>query len=230
MDAARQRYQQRIPAHYTWWLHIAIDVSLAGGTIAFALSRLRPLAGHELLAVPIAFLAANVAEYFLHRYPMHRPIPPRYVYERHAVIHHSYFTDASMGLESMRDLRWVLFPAFTVPLLVVAMLPIASAVGALVSPNAGWLTLAVTAAYYVLYEFLHTAYHLPPESFLGRLAPIRYLRRLHRDHHNPLLMDRYNFNVTFPICDAIFSTWWPPMASRRDTREETEQGAVAREG
>jgi len=36
---------------------------------------------------------------------------------------------------------------------------------------------------------------------------MRTLRRLHTTHHDPRYMQRHNFNITFPICDAIFGTY-----------------------
>ena len=201
-NTARERYLSLTPAHYTWWLHLTIDLGLPALIIAFAISQIDALTAAEALALPIGFLAANIGEYLLHRYPMHRPLWPRMAYDRHAVVHHSVFTHESMGLDSMRDLRWILFPAFTVPGLVLLMIPIAWSVGALVSTNAGWLALIVMASYYSLYEFLHTAYHLPTESWLGRRRLIAYLRRVHQTHHDPTLMSRWNFNVTFPVTDA----------------------------
>jgi len=207
MKDARARHAAEIPAHYRWALHALCDVAFAAAVIAFAVSRLQDLTWTESLALPIGFLWANVGEYFLHRYPMHRPLwPLRFAYDRHAVIHHTVFTHEDMGMRSPRELRWVLFPAFTVPGLVIGMLPIAFAVGSLVTPNAGWLTLVVTASYYLLYEFLHTAYHLPPGAWLARRPAIAFLRKLHQTHHHPSLMARANFNVTFPLSDALFGT------------------------
>ena len=149
-------------------------------------------------------------------------------YERHGVIHHSYFTHDSMGMDSMRDLRWVLFPAFSVPLLVVAMIPVATAVGTLVSTNAGWLTLMVTASYYAMYEFLHTAYHMPPSTWLGRRRVIALLRQVHRTHHDPELMTRANFNVTFPLTDALLGTWIREPISESATEEAALEAAAQR--
>jgi hypothetical protein len=222
MNAARARYASEIPAYYRWWLHISLDLLFAIGVIAFAVSRLENLTAVEALALPVGFVWANVGEYFLHRYPMHRPLGPiRYPYERHAVLHHSVFTHEDMGMRSPRELRWVLFPAFTVPGLIIGMLPIAALVGVLVTPNAGWLALVVTASYYLLYEFLHTAYHLPATSWLARRRLIAFLRTQHQTHHHPRLMARCNFNVTFPLTDSIIGTWQRtlPAASPREAGE-----------
>jgi sterol desaturase/sphingolipid hydroxylase (fatty acid hydroxylase superfamily) len=35
---------------------------------------------------------------------------------------------------------------------------------------------------------------------------LRALRRHHRAHHHPSSMTHWNFNITFPICDALFGT------------------------
>ena len=208
MNAARARYRDEIPGYYVWWLHAACDVVFALAVVLFAISRLENLTVIEACAVPVGFLWANVGEYFLHRYPMHRPMwPLRFAYDRHAVLHHSVFTHEDMGMRSPRELRWVLFPAFTVPGLVIGMLPVALAVGLLVTPNAGWLALVVTASYYLLYEFLHTAYHLPADTWLARRKAIAFLRKQHQTHPHPQLMTRCNFNVTFPLTDRLMGTW-----------------------
>jgi sterol desaturase/sphingolipid hydroxylase (fatty acid hydroxylase superfamily) len=230
VSAARARYYEQIPARYCWWLHAAIDVAFASAVIVFAVFRLENLSFLEALALPVGLLWANVGEYFLHRYPMHRPMwPLRFAYDRHAVIHHSVFTHEDMGMRSPRELRWVLFPAFTVPGLVIGMLPVAAAVGVLVSPNAGWLTLVVTATYYLLYEFLHTAYHLPADSWLARRRSIAFLRKQHQTHHHPQLMARCNFNVTFPITDALIGTWTRdvPASPRVRVNEPSAASPVA---
>ena len=56
------------------------------------------------------------------------------------------------------------------------------------------------------YELLHFAYHSEPGSWLGRLPGMSVLRRHHIAHHDRQLMTRYNFNITYPICDYLFGT------------------------
>jgi sterol desaturase/sphingolipid hydroxylase (fatty acid hydroxylase superfamily) len=60
--------------------------------------------------------------------------------------------------------------------------------------------------YVVSYEWLHLAYHLPADSFIGRRWLIARLRRHHALHHDPRLMQKWNFNVTFPIWDRVRGT------------------------
>jgi len=59
----------------------------------------------------------------------------------------------------------------------------------------------------VIYEWLHLSYHLPPESWIGRRALIRILKRHHAIHHEPRLMQRWNFNVTLPLWDRVRGTY-----------------------
>ena len=65
---------------------------------------------------------------------------------------------------------------------------------------------------------MHLAYHLPAQSFIGRLWLIQRLRELHRRHHDPRLMKRWNFNVTLPVFDLLYGTLWSPA----------REGAVAK--
>lgn len=54
--------------------------------------------------------------------------------------------------------------------------------------------------------FPDLSYHSPPDSWLGSLPGVAYLRAHHQIHHSQTLMGKYNFNITFPIADALFGT------------------------
>ena len=56
------------------------------------------------------------------------------------------------------------------------------------------------------YEILHLSYHLPPDSFVGSMPFVDRLRRHHFVHHDPGVMAKANFNITFPIFDALMGT------------------------
>src|SRR3569623_1249467 len=62
------------------------------------------------------------------------------------------------------------------------------------------------AGYYLMYEGLHTLSHIEDSPFLDRLPLVNTVRRMHVLHHNPEFMGTRNFNLTFPICDALFGT------------------------
>lgn len=208
---ARYRAQYRaeqIPSGYRGGRHLII--TFGGGTLVLLLCLLqleavRPL---EWLTVPLAFLYANLAEYVGHRFPMHRPFRGLgLVYKRHAGQHHRFFSDAAMQLDSLRDLRAVLFP----PLLVVFFfgafgVPVWFLLAWALSSNVAWLFIATGLFYFLNYELLHLAYHLPPEHWLARRGLVRRLQWLHRRHHDPALMTRVNFNISYPVCDWLFGT------------------------
>lgn len=161
----------------------------------------------ELSILPVGFLFANFAEYMGHRFSMHRPRFPRFVYRRHTIEHHSFFTHEQMSFDSRRDWKAVLFPAPVVLFFFVAFgLPGAALLVLLTTKNAALLFLATIFSYFLTYEWLHFSYHMDPESAVGRNPIVRRLRQHHQAHHDKALMAHYNFNITFPIFDWIFGT------------------------
>jgi hypothetical protein len=211
MDVARYREEYQateVPRFYDGRVHLAI--TFGGGIAAliaclWQLHGVRPL---EWLAVPLSLAYANLAEYLGHRFPMHRPFRGlALIYKRHAGQHHRYFTHEAMPIDGLRDLRAVLFP----PVLVVFFFglfatPVWFALAWLFSTNVAWLFVASGIAYFLNYEILHTAYHLPEGHWLARNALVRRLRWLHTIHHDPRQMASRNFNISYPLCDWLFGT------------------------
>ena len=162
----------------------------------------------EWLTVPLAFLYANLAEYLGHRGPMHHKT--RFlagIFQRHAVEHHSFFTNEAAIFETTRDYRAVLFP----PILMVFFFgAFAAPLGAILyfvaTPNVCFLFVLTAILYFLNYELLHFAYHSDPRSLIGRLPFVQSLRKHHIAHHDKRLMTRYNFNITYPVCDWLFGT------------------------
>ena len=169
---------------------------------------LEAVSWREWMVVPAALVYANLVEYVGHRWPMHRPFPGLgLIYKRHAGQHHRFFTHEAMPVESRRDFRALLFP----PVLVVFFFggfaaPVWFLLEAFVSANVAWLFVATGIAYYLNYEVLHTAYHLPESHWLARVGLVRRLRWLHQAHHDPRLMASRNFNITYPLGDWLFGT------------------------
>ena len=211
MDVAsyRKEYQAtEVPRGYDGRVHMAI--TFGGGTLAllFCLSRLQDVGPLEWLAVPVSLFYANLAEYLGHRFPMHRPFRALgLVYKRHAGQHHRYFTHEQMPIDGLHDLRAVLFP----PLLVVFFFglfatPVWFLLAWMVSADVAWLFVASGIAYFLNYEILHTAYHLPESHWLARIGLVKRLRWLHAIHHDPRQMASRNFNISYPVCDWLFGT------------------------
>ena len=210
--AFRAEQRSKWSAHYVGHLHLAFTSVVGWSAVLYALSRVQAPSGPELLTVPITLLYANAVEYFGHRGPMHHRRPLLgVVHRRHTLEHHRFFTEREMAVDSSRDFKMVLFP----PVLIVFFfglfaLPLGLLIAALLGLNVAALFVASAMAYFLLYETLHLSYHLGEETLLGRLELIRRLRRHHARHHDPARMTAGNFNITFPLCDAIFGTLLGP--------------------
>ena len=207
--AFRQEYrQQHIGPRYSGVLHFAFTSIGSLAVIAAALAQLRAPTLLQLVTVPATFLFANLVEYLGHKGPMHkRRRALAILFERHTQQHHRYYTHEAMSYEGTRDFKMVLFP----PVMLVFFLgAVAAPVGALLfllaSRNVALLYVATAMGYFLTYEWLHFCHHLPADSFIARLAPLRHLRAHHQAHHDPALMSSCNFNITFPICDAVLGT------------------------
>ena len=209
MSNYRDQYrQEHIPPRYKGWQHLLFTFGIGGAALvgsALQVEQVRPL---EWLAIPLTFLYANFAEYWGHRGPMHHlKRGLRLVYERHTKQHHRFFTDQDMALDGLRDLRAVLFPPILMTFFIMAFaLPVGLLLAWATSPNVAWLFIATSLGYFLNYEFLHLAYHLPPGHPIARWPVIGRLKRLHTLHHDPRLMASYNFNITYPIFDVVFGT------------------------
>ena len=193
----RAKYRsEEIGRGYRGWLHFGFTSAVSIGVIVLSLSRLDGVSAAEWLTVPLVLLYANLVEYLGHRGPMHRPVRG---------------LNRAMAFDSSRDFKAVLFP----PLMIVFFiggfgLPLWILLYFLASANAAWLALATAVAYFLNYEWLHFAYHCDPQSRIGRLPGLATLRRLHLNHHDPRLMARYNFNITYPVGDWLFRTLYRP--------------------
>jgi hypothetical protein len=205
----RAAYRQaHIGPGYSGEAHLAFAVLFSIGGVVLAGTQLRAVQPLEWLTVPLAFLYANLVEYAGHRWVMHRRVRGLgLIYERHAGQHHRFFTDRHMQLEGWQDCKVVLFPAVLMVFYFGAFaLPLGLLLAWLFSANVAWLFVMVALGYYLNYELLHLAYHLPERSIVLRLPFVVQLRRLHHRHHEPALMAKANFNITYPIGDWLFGT------------------------
>jgi hypothetical protein len=206
-DELRARLVAAIPRWYSPWVHLAFPSLVGLGIAAGALFALRALAPWQLGMVPLAFVVLNAGEWRVHRDLLHRRTPPLQVlYDRHTPEHHMVFVTDDMAIRQAREFRLVLIPFYGILAAALAALPIPALLYAVGQPNLGWLFLATAMAYTVGYEWLHLAYHLPAQSRIGRSALVARLRRHHATHHDPALMQKWNFNVTVPLWDWVRRT------------------------
>ncbi|MGQ9367065.1 sterol desaturase family protein [Azospirillum sp. ST 5-10] len=208
-NAFRAEFVAGTPGWYHGGLHLGFTLLVTLGTIAWCWSHLdRPTAWEWLAVIPIVFFG-NWAEWAGHRYVLHRPVPGlKMIYKRHCGVHHRFFTDHTLAYRGHKEWRALLFPPFAPVAFILASVPPALLVGALWSANAAYIVVLTMAAYYLMYEGLHTLSHLDDERhpYLRHVPLVNTVRRMHRVHHHLGFMQTRNFNLTFPICDALFGT------------------------
>jgi hypothetical protein len=195
---------------WTGWSHLGVITAGVLVGIGVLAGALRDVSVPELLALPAGYVFANVVEYLVHRYLMH--VPRRglgRLYKRHTGQHHRFFTHEAMTTDSARDFAIILFPPFVVVFFLgLIATPVALALAWLAGPDAGLLFGMVALSYFLFYEWMHLASHLPPASLLGRMPGVGFVREHHRAHHDPRRMRHYDFNITLPLTDWLAGTLW----------------------
>ncbi|HEY2901966.1 MAG TPA: hypothetical protein VGL59_15395 [Polyangia bacterium] len=199
-----------VPAGYSPAKHIATTLAIAAAILVLAIAlatRARPI---DWVLLPTFWLVANGIEWAFHRYPMHRPLPPRLLYKNHAQLHHLAFTEETMPVAEPRELNLVMMPWYTMIGLFVIASPVFVGAGLLRGPGLTGVFLIAAVMYFLAYETLHALYHLP----IATLARVGLrpgglffrLRAHHARHHILRRMAHANFNVTVPLMDWLLHT------------------------
>ncbi|WP_434223239.1 hypothetical protein [Sinimarinibacterium thermocellulolyticum] len=164
----RAAYQAKISPLYNGWLHGAWIFGFGAVFIAWCASRVEN-GGWAWLSVIPALLVANLGEWWLHKNALHRRIDAlKALWHRHTIEHHHYFTETRMSVDSQREYRIILFPAYAI----VGIALIHALFGGLwavaFGANAGWAWMIGGMSHYLLYEVLHTAARSPEHSLLAK--------------------------------------------------------------
>lgn len=227
-DEKRASIVAQIPRGYSPAFHLAFPSLLGLSVLIGALLRIEALRPIELLTVPITLLAGFGFEWRAHKDILHRRLPLLgVIYERHELSHHVIYTDRDMALKSPREMWLILMPPYAIVLVFLTLiLPLGIGLTRFFGTNVAMLGVATSMVFFLSYEWLHLAYHLPPEHPIARLGVIALLREHHRRHHEPRLMKRWNFNVTVPLFDWLHRTTWSAereaaWRTRRDARKPT---------
>jgi hypothetical protein len=210
-EVRRAKILATIEPSYSPTVHFLVPAVLGLLAIAASIYSIRDLRAIELLAIPGTLLFGMEVEWLTHRYILHRRIPGlATLYIRHEKHHHVVYTYDDFTMRSLREAKLVLMPAYAVVLVFALDLPLTLLLSQVFSRNAGLLFLTTAMAFFLLYEWLHLAYHLPPDHPIGRLPIIHRMREVHKRHHTPELMKRWNFNVVAPVTDWMHGTLWSP--------------------
>jgi hypothetical protein len=205
----RAQFVANTPGWYRGEYHLGFTLIFTVGVLVYALLHIHGATFWEwLLVLPIA-LFGNWAEWAGHRYMLHRPVPGlRMAYKRHCGSHHQFFTNHDLTYHGHKEWRALLFPPFAPVAFILVAIPPALIIGWLISANAGYIVIVTMAGYYLMYEGLHTLSHLDDarHPYLKHIPLVNTVRRMHVVHHTLGFMQTRNFNLTFPICDALFGT------------------------
>lgn len=220
----------RIPGSYRPAIHFGVPGLFGVAVLVACIAGLRAPTLVELAAIPVTLFGGFAFEWRVHRDVLHRETwPMGLLYRRHELAHHVVYTYDDMQMRSWRELGLILMPVPAIFIVFGMTVALALGVGALLGVNVALLFVATAMVFFLSYEWLHAAYHLSDSSFVGRLGFVRRLRELHRRHHDPRLMKKWNFNVTVPVFDWLRGTLWSPerAAARDEARERRRAGAHA---
>src|SRR5690349_6381206 len=205
--AFRADYRTKIGKLYSGPLHVFVIYAIGFAAIWYFARHIHDTVWTDWLIVPIAFLGANIFEWWIHRYVMHRPVKGFMgIYKRHTLAHHQFFTHIEPTIDNTRDFRIVFFPPYALVAFMALSLPPAAILGLVGLPNAGWLLLITNVGLYLNYELFHYCCHVKDDSIVRHIPLVNSIRRHHIAHHNTALMMERNFNLTYPIADWFFGT------------------------
>ena len=220
LEKFREQYRSKIPRYYIGWVHFMMTTVIAFSMIITGILMLDNVQDIEWITVPLAFLYTNLIEYLGHKGPMHHQKKYlKLIYKRHSKEHHVFFTDQHMRFGNSRDYIAVLFP---IPLILFFFgligVPSWFLISWLFTANIAWLFVITSVAYFINYEWLHFAYHCADDAWINKVPGFKRLKKLHTHHHNQKLMAHYNFNITYPICDKLFGTYYKESKYNNDDK------------
>lgn len=226
-EARRAEILSTIPPWYRPAVHFAVPAVIGLGVMVAAILQIHELRPIQLLAVPLTILGGLGFEWQVHKLVLHHRLPLlETLYVRHELEHHVVFTADDFQMRSPRETRLVLMPAYGVVLSGLVDTPFVLLLRALVSSNVAFLFLATSMVFFLTYEWLHLAYHMPSGSWVGKLPLIAALREHHQRHHDPRLMKRWNFNVTIPLFDWIHGTVWSKDREEARAAQKKQRAAA----
>jgi hypothetical protein len=208
-DAYREELSGEIPRWYSPLGHVAATFGAGALAIGAAAIKVKAPLLSELTTIPLVLVLSNFGEWQIHKRLLHRKIwPLQTLYKQHTAHHHRIYRYRDMEIRGNREIKFVLIPAVGVAGVIILAVAPAALLSLLVSSNVGWLFFGTTAAYIIAYEGTHLLYHLP-ESVTGSSRLVRFLKEHHARHHDPRLMQKWNFNVTLPLADWVLRTLAP---------------------
>jgi sterol desaturase/sphingolipid hydroxylase (fatty acid hydroxylase superfamily) len=203
----RDELRRWIPKRYSPALHLAGMYGTGLAAIVWlAATYLTAIRFTHLLAMPCIFAAASLVEYAAHRWLMHtrRSWLPL-AWDAHVGRHHHYYRADAPTWDHARDVWLILFSPLDVLILCALLVGPFALLRFAVSAGSWALVLVTCIVYFLVYEALHLAFHLPDSHWVSRVEPLASLRARHVRHHE--LADTHaNYSVIIPLWDRMFGT------------------------
>ncbi len=200
--------KDHITTGYSGVRHVVLNFLPLLVVAAVALARIERLGFVELMLIPALLFLGNLVVYLVHRHPYHKRNWSRLAYETHTLLHHGFYTDQHRSYDNHRDFFAILLPSWVIAVFALLCLgPMSWLLPGIMPNDYAQIVIFVSALYLLLYETLHLNAHLPEGHVLHRLPWFGYMRKFHTTHHDPQLMNRYNFGIVFPFWDWILGTY-----------------------
>lgn len=207
------RFREKFMAENSIWysgvFHYVFNGTLLFGSCVFLFAQVESLQLLELLTIPVTLVLGSLTIYLIHRYPLHQKYKSvrKQTYDQHTLVHHRFFTHELYDVGKEEQSYTFLFPPIVVFSFCAVFLPGLYFLTQLFLPsNIVFLLVGMSSVYFILYEIVHYTSHLPEKHRLMRIGYFRRMRKHHLDHHDPRLMEQYNFNIVCPLFDYVFGT------------------------
>ncbi|MFK7786425.1 MAG: sterol desaturase family protein [Crocinitomicaceae bacterium] len=197
------------PVWYSGVLHYLINGTLLFGSSIFLFLQIEDLRWIELLTIPVVLVLGSLTVYLIHRYPLHQKYPSvrKQTYDQHTLIHHRFYTNELYDVGKDEESNTFFFPPAVVFSFTAIFLPGLYFLTQVFLPsNVVFLLVGMSSVYFILYEIVHYTSHLPEKHWIMNLGYFRRMRQHHLDHHDPRMMEKYNFNIVCPLFDYVFGT------------------------
>lgn len=203
-ESRRAKIVGTVPSYYNHYVHLIVPTLLVLAVLTCSVF----LMGHfSFVTAAVTLFALFGFEWFVHKNVLHKPhFGLKSIYMQHT-LHHIIFTNTDMSIRSGKELNLVLMPAYAVVLVFLILTPLVALLWWTMSVSVAMSMLFTAMLFFISYEWLHLAYHLPEGHWLIRSRLMKYLKKQHQTHHDIRLMTKWNFNVTVPVFDWILSTY-----------------------
>lgn len=206
LECRRDKIIKTIPISYHDTLHAFIPTFVGLAVIIISLLTICQFSFWMVPLVILTLFSCFGFEWYVHKHVLHMPWKwLESIHVKH-MAHHILYTNADMTMRDRKELYFILMPSYAIFVILILVTPIVAGLALTFGPDIARIVLATLSGFFLTYEWLHYAYHHPPNTFISNLKLIKILRNHHLKHHNPRKMQHYNFNVTLPVFDWIMKT------------------------